>query len=274
MVIYHNLLFTLQIYIEKMPKRRGLPEWGELVICRVKRITPYAAWCDLEEYPNLEGMIHVTEVAGKWIKDIRKFVKLDKQYVAKVIKIDYQKNFVNLSLKRVSEKEEKEKWNSFRKEARAEKILEQIAKELNKTLDEAYEEVGFMLEEKFGSLFSAFEEMVKDEKIVEKLSVDENWKKVLIETVKKSFKEKEVEIKAEVEMRSFSKDGINVIKRILSQLEEKFGLEVRYISAPKYLVCIKGKNPKKLEKRMLEGLEFAAQEAKKLNEVLNYKMVK
>lgn len=257
-----------------MPKRRGLPEWGELVICRVKRITPYAAWCDLEEYPNLEGMIHVTEVAGKWIKDIRKFVKLDKQYVAKVIKIDYQKNFVNLSLKRVSEKEEKEKWNSFRKEARAEKILEQIAKELNKTLDEAYEEVGFMLEEKFGSLFSAFEEMVKDEKIVEKLSVDENWKKVLIETVKKSFKEKEVEIKAEVEMRSFSKDGINVIKRILSQLEEKFGLEVRYISAPKYLVCTKGKNPKKLEKRMLEGLEFAAQEAKKLNEVLNYKMVK
>ncbi len=257
-----------------MPRKKGLPEWGGLVICKVKRVTPYAAWCDLEEYPGIEGMIHISEVAGKWVKDIKKFVKVGKQYVAKVVKIDYQKNFVNLSLKRVNERDEKDKWNDFRKEERAEKILEQVAKELNKSLDQAYEEVGFVLQEKFDSLFSAFESISKDEKILEKINIEEKWKKALLQTIKKSFKEKEVEIKAEVEIKNFSSNGIERIKKVLTNLEENFGLEIAYISAPKYIVKIKGKNPKKLEKKMTEALEFCIKEIKKLNGMASYKMIR
>ncbi len=257
-----------------MPRRKGLPEWGELVICKVKRVTPYAAWCDLEEYPGIEGMIHITEVAGKWVKDIKKFVKVGKQYVAKVVKIDYQKNFVSLSLKRVNEKDEKDKWNDFRKEERAEKILEQTAKEMNKSLDQAYEEVGFILQEKFDSLFSAFESISKDEKVLDKINIKEEWKKALLENIKKSFKEKEVEIKAEMEIKNFSMNGIERIKKVLMSLEENFGLEITYISAPKYMVKIKGKNPKKLEKKLTEALEFAVKEAEKVNSLVSYKMIK
>lgn len=257
-----------------MPRRKGLPEWGKLVICKVKRVTPYAAWCDLEEYPEVEGMIHISEVAGKWVKDIKKFVKVGKQYVAKVVKIDYQKNFVSLSLKRVNEKEEKNKWNEFRKEERAEKILEQAAKDLNKNIDQAYEEVGFVLQEKFDNLFSAFDSISKDEKILEKINIGEAWKKVLLEIVKKSFKEKEVEIKAQIEIKNFSGNGIEKIKKILTNLEENFGLDIFYISAPKYMVTIKGKNPKKLEKKMIEALEFAVKEAEKSNGIAFYKMIR
>lgn len=46
-----------------MVKRKGLPEWGEFVLATVERITPYAAWCRLEEYPGIEGMVHVSEVS-------------------------------------------------------------------------------------------------------------------------------------------------------------------------------------------------------------------
>ncbi|MEM7821706.1 MAG: S1 RNA-binding domain-containing protein, partial [Candidatus Aenigmatarchaeota archaeon] len=107
-----------------MVRKRGLPKWSELVLVTVEKLSPYAAWCKLIEYPGVEGMIHVSEVAGKWVHDIRDFIKINKQYVAKVIKVDYQKNFVNLSLKRVSKQDEKEKMNFFRKEQRAEKLLE------------------------------------------------------------------------------------------------------------------------------------------------------
>jgi len=256
-----------------MVKRKGLPEWGELVLCTVQRISPYAAWCKLGEYPGVEGMIHVSEVSGKWVHDIREFVKVNKQYVAKVVKIDYQKNFVNLSLKRVSEEEKKEKMNAYRKEQRAEKILEQVAKDFGKTLDQAYEEVGFLLQEKFGELFVAFEEARKSPEILVKKGVPEKWANALIEAIEKSFKEKEIVIKAELELKSYASDGIKKIKEILLELEKE-GVKVKYISAPRYRVEIEGKNPKMLEKKLTENLEKLVKEIKKAEGEGSYRLIK
>jgi len=257
-----------------MPRRKGLPEWGELVVCTVKRITPYAAWCRLDEYPEVEGMIHVSEVSGKWVRDIREFVKLNKQYVAKVIKIDYQRNHVNLSLKRVSRQDEKEKWNSFRKDQRAEKILELAAKELGKNLDQAYEEVGYLLQEKFGELFDALEEARKSKEVLIKKGVSKEWADAIYKIVEKSFKEKEYEIKAELELRSYSSDGIERIKEVLNEIEKETGAEIKYISAPRYLVKLKGKKPKELEKKLIETLEKAVKKIKKMNGEGSYKLIK
>ncbi|MEM5882762.1 MAG: translation initiation factor IF-2 subunit alpha [Candidatus Aenigmatarchaeota archaeon] len=256
-----------------MPRRKGLPEWGELVLCTVERISPYAAWCKLEEYPEAEGMIHVSEVSGKWVHDIREFVKVNKQYVAKVVKIDYQKKFVNLSLKRVSEEEKKEKMNSYRKEQRAEKILEQVAKELGKTLEQAYEEVGFLLQEKFGELFVAFEEARKSPEILIKKGIPEKWAKALLEAIEKSFKEKEIKVKAELELKSYDGEGIKKIKEILLNLEKK-GIKVKYISAPRYRVEIEGKNPKAMEKKLIQSLEETIKEIKKAEGEGNYRLIK
>lgn len=250
-----------------------MPEWGELVLCTVKRITPYAAWCSLEEYPEIEGMIHISEVSGKWVHDIREFVKLDKQYIAKVVKIDYQKNFVNLSLKRVGKEEKKEKMNIFRREQRAEKMLEQVAKEFGKSLEQAYEEVGFLLQEKFGELFVAFEEARKGSEYLIKKGVPEQWAVALAKIAESSFQEKEITIKADVELKSFAADGIEKVKEVLLDLQ-KNGFVVKYISAPKYRIEISGKDPKVAEKKMVESLEATVKQIKSLEGEGNYKLVK
>jgi translation initiation factor 2 subunit 1 len=256
-----------------LPIRKGLPEWGELIICTVKRITPYAAWCDLEEYPGIEGMIHVSEVSGKWVHDIREFVKVNKQYIAKVVKIDYQKNFVNLSLKRVSKDEEKEKMNIYRREQRAEKMLEQIAKEFGKNLEQAYEEVGFLLQEKFGELFVAFDEARKGSDQLIKQGVPEKWALAITKSAEVSFQERKIIIKADVELKSFAGDGIKKIKDVLSELENN-GIVVKYISAPKYRVEISGKDPKATEKKLVESLEAAIKQIKKFEGEGSYKLIK
>ena len=257
-----------------MVKKKGLPKWGELVLCTVERITPYAAWCKLDEYPEAEGMIHVSEVSGKWVRDIREFVKVKKKYVAKVVRIDYQKKFVNLSLKRVGKYEKKEKLNAFRREQRAEKILEQAAKELGKSLDEAYEEIGFALQEKFGEMFTAFEEANKSIEVLREAGVPPKWMKALEKVLKKAFKEKEVKIRADIELKSFASDGIERIKKVLKKLEEKTGAKVKYISAPRYRVEVRGTNPKMLEKKLVEGLELALKEIKKLGGEGSYKLIR
>lgn len=250
-----------------------MPELNELVICSTKRISPFAAWCSLEEYPNLDGMIHISEVAGKWVRDIRKFVKPNKQYVAKVVKIDKEKNLISLSLKRVSRIEEKDKWNEYRKEQRAEKILEQAAKEINKSLEQAYEDVGFLLQEKFGEIFIAFEKIRKSPEILNKLNVPKNWCEALTATIQKSFVEKEIVLKAEVELKSYASDGIERIKNLLEELKERSNTEIKYISAPKYRVELKTKDPKQDEKNLKLQLNRLIEHAKKVGVEGSYKFL-
>jgi len=256
-----------------MVKRKGLPEWGEFVLVIINRITPYAAWCSLQEYPDVEGMIHVSEVSGKWVHDIRDFVKINKQYVAKVVKIDYQKNSVNLSLKRVSERDEKEKINSFKKEQRAEKMLEHAATELGKTLDQAYEEVGFLLQEKFGELSVAFEEARKSKESLAKVGIPNEWIEAIAKIAESSFQEKEFIIKADLELKSYSGNGVEEIKDILAAIE-KIGAVVKYISAPIYRVEVRGKDAKALEKKLVESLENSVGKIEKSGGEGSFKLLK
>jgi translation initiation factor 2 subunit 1 len=258
-----------------MVVKKGLPEWGEFVIARTERVTPFAAYVTLLEYPDVaEGMIHVSEVSGKWVRDIRVFVKVGRMVVLKVVKVDYQKNFVNLSLKRVSKYDEKQKINEYRQEERGEKLLERAAKELGKTTQQAYDEVGYLLQEKFGNIYSAFEESGTDKEILKKNGVPENWAATIEKISGKIFLEKSFTIKADLEIKSYAKDGIERIKQILDNFSKKTGASVKYISAPKYRIEISGKDPKTMEKKIINSLEAIVKSAKEFDGEATYKLIK
>ena len=246
---------------------------GELVLCKVKKISQFAAWCSIDEYPNLDGMIHISEVTGKWVRDIKKYVKMDKKYVAKVIRVDESNNFVNLSLKRVSKTDEREKMNEYRGEQKAESILAQTAKEMNKTLDQAYQEIGFLLREEFGTLFEAFDEIRKSPEILTESKIPKEWTDALLSTMQKIWVEKEIELKVDLELKSYAGDGIEKIKKLLDGIEIP-GISVKYISTPKYLIELKTKNPKQDEKKLTKELEKLVEQAKELKVEVNYKFIK
>jgi len=245
-----------------MPLKKGYPEEGELVVCKLTEVTQFAAWGELLEY-KLKGMIPISEAAGKWIFDVREVVKEGQVVVAKVMKVEKENNLVHLSLKRVSKADEKEKLNEFRKEERGEKLFEMACSKLNKSLEKGYEEVGFFLIKKFGSLFDAFQNM--DREKLEKIGIDENWINALLEIKEKSIREKVTDLKYEIEVRSYEPNGIEIIKEALKSLEEKTKGEIKYISAPVYRLEVVTKDPKKDEKRIknllenfkVEGIEFS-----------------
>jgi translation initiation factor 2 subunit 1 len=237
-----------------MVKRKGLPNIQELVVVKITEVTQFAAWCDLLEY-DAKGMIPISEAAGKWIFDVREVVKEGEIKVAKVIKIEEDKNLVHLSLKRVSKMDEKEKMNEFRKEERGEKLLELAAKNLGKSLQQAYEEVGYLLQEKFGSLYDAIINIKKNYSKLEKMKIPKEWIDAIVNVVEKSIREKEVEIKFEIEVRSLEPNGVEIIKGVLKEVEEKTGGIVKYLSAPTYRLEVKTTNPKKDEKKVLTALE-------------------
>jgi len=170
-----------------MVKRRGFPSEGEVVLVTVKNITPYSALCALNEYPGKEGMIHVSEVSGKWVRDIRKFVKQDKQYVAKVMRVDERKGHINLSLKRVPKKVKEKKIQDFKKEERAEKMLGVMGEKLKMNLEEVYEKIGYELQEIFGDMFIAFEYALENPDILKRRGIDEKYVKLMVEIAKENI---------------------------------------------------------------------------------------
>jgi translation initiation factor 2 subunit 1 len=231
-----------------MPKRRGPPTPGELVVCRITKINPNSAFAELAEY-SVEGMIHISEIASGWVRDIRRFVKPDQEVVAVVLRSEP----LTLSMKRVNPNQKAAKTKEYNLEKRAEKMLEMTAQKLGKTLQQGYEEIGFMLQDRFGSMYEAYRTVLSNpEKVQKYLSAE--WFTAVKEVAEKSIEQKEFEFSANLTLKSFAPDGISIIKDVLKKAE-KSRLDVHYIAAPKYLVKYRTKDPKKGSKEFVEKLE-------------------
>lgn len=266
-----------------MAKKKGLPKYGEMVLCTTTRITPFAAWCNLDEYENedgsnVEGMIHISQVAGKWVKDIRDFIKPNKQYIAKVIRIDYEKMHINLSIKRVSKFDKKEKMENYRKGKRSEGMLKQAAKRLGKSWEDAKKEVIKKLESaekedgKF-DLFDFFEEANENPKLLKEAGLTKDWRDALEEIIQRAFIVKERTLKAILKIETTAPDGVEIIKKVLADLD-KGDIDVKSLSSPEYRVSIKSKDPKQAVKDLTDGLDKAVKKIEKAGGSGSYEMVK
>jgi len=220
-------------------------------------LTPYSALCRLEEYPGKEGMIHVSEVSGKWVRDIRKFIKLNKRYIVRVLRVDERKGHIALSLKRVAKVDRTRKMQAYNYEQKSEKILMKIARKQKITLEKAYELIGYELQEKFGDMFEAFElASMSPEKLIEN-GIEKKWAEIIHEVAKEAIQKKKIKIKAELDLKFYTGDGVEKIKEFLNRLINKYGINIKYISAPKYSLEIESDNPKLAQKELIKQLTNA-----------------
>jgi translation initiation factor 2 subunit 1 len=72
-------------------KKEGFPEEDELVICTVAEIQYHSIFVTVDEYDNISGMIHISEIAPGRIRNIRDYVKEGKVIVCKVLRINTEK---------------------------------------------------------------------------------------------------------------------------------------------------------------------------------------
>ena len=222
-----------------------------MVICRVTKIDPHSASVEVIEYKKV-GLIHASEVAKRWVRDIREFLKEGQYIVCKVMDVDRRTSTIMLSAKRLSREESDRKLNEFKREKKSEKMLELIAKNLNKNLEQAYSEVGITLQNEFGSLTKTFEIVEKNPELFKKRDLPEIWKNEILAFVAKNASEKIHELKVKLNILCYRENGIEVIKKGLENIK---GYEVKYVSAPNYMLVGKGKNFKEL-KRVSEPSYF------------------
>jgi translation initiation factor 2 subunit 1 len=251
-------------------KKNYSPREGELVVCRITRINPNSAFAELVEYDGV-GMIHVSEVASRWVRDIREFIKESQFVVCRVIGLD--RDHVSLSIKRVRQEDASSRMNEFKRENKAEKLLELVAKSVKKTPEQAYQEVGIHLQDQFGSLSKAFEIAFKNPELMKAKGIPPEWIQPIVDIVKKAYSEKTYEIKAELSLICYAPNGVEIIKDILSKAEKESEIDVKYISTPKYMIAARGKNIKEVEAKISKAAESITRDINKCKGECTFKMV-
>ncbi|HLD56814.1 MAG TPA: S1 RNA-binding domain-containing protein [archaeon] len=235
--------------------KEGYPNRWELVICKITKIDPHSATAEMIEYKRF-GYIHASEVAKRWVINIKEFLKEGQYVVCRVMDVDRVRNTISLSVKRVDRAEGQRKMNEFKREVKGEKFLEQAAKALNKTVDQAEKEIGYIITEEFGTASKMFDFAVKNPELLKKKGIPKAWEDAIIDVAKKNYTEKVHEMRANLKLVSYKPDGVDTIKKALLALPKD--IEVKYISAPNYLLISKSTNPKELKLKLAAAADSVA----------------
>ncbi|MCC6003188.1 MAG: translation initiation factor IF-2 subunit alpha [Thermofilum sp.] len=260
-------------------RREQVPDLNELVVGTVAEIQDHGAFVTLDEFNGLKAYIPLGEVSHSWFKSIRDVLKVGRKYVLKVIRVDKDKKLVDVSLRRVSDKERKEKMIEWKRAQRAEKILELAASKLKKTLDVAYLEVGWKLEDHYGEIYRGLEEAsVRGEEALLEAGVVKQWAKIVTELSKQAIKPKKVKLAVEIKLQCLSR-GIDGIKAVLTGWEQEVNLSsdsmvrVYTLGAPKYRLDVEAASYKEGEKILAEVISSMEKKAQGEGCVFTYKRV-
>jgi len=241
------------------------PSVEELVLCTVKKIFAQGAFVSLDEYGGKEGMVHISEIASGWIKNIRDHVREGQKVVCKVLVVDPSRNSIDLSIRRVKDSERRWKAERVKLEQRAEKMLELAAKKLKKTLDQAYEEVGFALQEKFGDLYAAFEAAAKDENALEDIIKSKQWLRVLKKLIASTIETPSYKIVGEISLFCPTPNGVETIKSVLTKARNSFKsddvkVDFYVVGSPRYRIEVSAPSYKIAETVMKQAAEQTIRE--------------
>lgn len=250
-------------------RRSEWPTVDELVICTITEVFAQGAFARLDEYGGKEGLIHISEVASGWVKNIRDFVREGQKVVCKVLTVNPQKGQIDLSLRRVKDGQRRWKIQQWKREQRAEKLLELVARKLNKSLDEAYEEIGFALQDKFGDLYSAYEAVAtKGKEVIAGLAADNRWIDSIAEIASTIVEPTTVEVMGYVDLSCPTPDGVEVIKSAMinardSVKSDGVNVEFYYVGSPRYRIKVTAPSYKVAESIMQKAAESAISFVKK-----------
>ena len=225
-----------------------MPEQGEIVLATVTKVMDHGAYVTLDEYDNIQGFLHISEIAPGWIRSINRFVKDGEKKVLLVKKVNLKRGDIDLSLKQISKDQKKQKLKEVKKFEKGKTLLQNV-KEKAKLSDEEIEKLEDSIYSKFDSVYDAFIEIgrngiesVKELKLAKKTAV-------AIEEICSKIKLPSVEIRGIMEITSGRTDGVEIIKKILlDELKKDSTIDITYLGAPKYRLSITSDNFKSAEK--------------------------
>src|SRR3989442_324873 len=223
------------------------PEVGDLVVATVKRVEDYGAYVKLDEFAGIEGLVHISEMATTWVRNIRDHAREGQKLVLKVLRVNPQRNQIDLSLRRVTGREKSEKMLEWKKERKADAILKSAADKLERPEPEI-DDLRTVLLDKFGSLYEPLEESIDNgTEALAKAGVSPEWAQALAEISKTKIRLERSKVRATLSIVCHKPGGLDIIKQSLAtakKVRKPRGTDVRIytIRSPKYKVEVESRS--------------------------------
>lgn len=254
----------------------AFPEVGDLVVATVNKVEDYGAYVKLDEYAEIEGLVHISEISTTWVRNIRDHAREGQKLVLKVLRVNPQRNQIDLSLRRVTGREKSEKMLEWKKERKAEAILKSAAEKLKKPEDDA-ESIKDTILEKFGGLYDPLEEAIEEgpEALV-KAGLSEEWAQAIAEVSKTKIKLERSKVRGTIAVSCHKPGGLEIIRQTLmgaKKVRRPRGSEIKIytVGSPKYRVEVEAGSFEAAEKALnsvmddiLESIKKAGGEGRKI----------
>ncbi|MFH1311162.1 MAG: hypothetical protein ABIH65_02040 [Nanoarchaeota archaeon] len=223
-------------------------EVGDIVLCTVDRIIGTNVFVKIPlNNREVEGCIVTSEIAPGRIRNIRDYVVPKKKIVCKILRISGDR--IDLSLRRVTQKEQKEIKEKDNQEKSYESILKSVLGEKSREIIEKIQ--------KKENIYNFLQEAKENTKELEKIAGEENAKKII--DILKTQKQKKAILKKDIFLTTIKPDGIILIKNFLGNIK---GVEIKYISAGKYFLRSESEDIKKTDQKLQKILIELEKEAK------------
>jgi translation initiation factor 2 subunit 1 len=228
-------LTNCRFYEEKFP------EIDSFVMVNVKQIAEMGAYVKLLEYDNIDGMILLSELSRRRIRSIQKLIRVGRNEVVVVLRVDKEKGYIDLSKRRVSPEDIVKCEERYNKSKMVHSIMRHVSEKTQTPIEELYEAIGWPLNRKYGHAIDAF-----------KLSITnpEVWNDVTFPSqpvadefklyISKRLTPQPTKVRADIEVTCFGYEGIDAIKIALQTAEskntEETQVKVRLVSPPLYVL--------------------------------------
>ena len=229
------------------------PKQNSLVIAEVSKITRYGAYCKLPEYGGTEVFLPLKEVSSGWIKNIREFLHQGQKIVCKVIYVDMDKDTIDISLKKVTAKESKTKISEYNLEKRLNGLFMQALK-MSKESQQSKDQMMQYVLGAFQNYTNLFFNAANDTEEYKKLDIPKKLKDAIASLIIINKKKKQHNVSYIAILYTFNtKSGMTSINDLLKKVEKK-GVNVSYISAPKYRMASNGQDYNEAENKIKEAV--------------------
>jgi len=226
------------------------PEIDDVVMVQVRSIAEMGAYVCLLEYNNIEGMILLSELSRRRIRSVNKLIRVGKQEVCMVLRVDKEKGYIDLSKRRVSAEDVAKCDERFNKSKAVHSIMRHISEVKSVDMEALYSQTAWPLYAKFKHAYDAFRAAIGDPDSIfneETMpGLDINLRKAILDDICKRLTPTAIKIRADIEVTCFHYEGINAIRSALLKGAElaapehnegrELGMKVKLVAPPLYVM--------------------------------------
>ena len=237
-----------------------VPRKGELVLVTVAKISNFGAYCKLIEFNNMEAFLPIREVSSGWIKNIREFIHEGQKLVCFVNNLDPVRGTIDVSLKKVSAKDSKEKIRAYNLEKRLSALFMQAVKNAGEIKNK--DPITSLVTTEFQSYTSMVQEATTETEKFKDSKIPKKVKESLLKVLEQNRKERKyiVSYIANISTNDMM-TGSTRLTEAVNDIRSK-GVKVLYLSAPKYKLIAEGKDYADAEGKIKAAEEAARKRIK------------